>query len=327
MLEKAKNDKRLTDLELWWLMMGTWYAIYRLRQIELLPFNITVEQSTILVTLSYNGGSATSKALEDITLRQQNSISTLISRMEKNGLVTRVKHIGAKESIIMISDKGLDVLERITAISMKEVFSHMTASDKQELAEYLYALRVRVRNILGVSYQPPFVRVMLGKKVLNREDNEINNVGKTVSDYNLWVFINGAGFAIYRLRQLETTEFELTVEQSMILLMLQYSTNPITFKEIENFTLRQPSSISKLIRHMEHKGLILRRKQRGCRGYSVSITPEGKALSSKLSNVSIKMVYSILKHNERHQFEGHMATLNSKARDLLGILNHPHPLS
>ena len=113
-------------------------------------------------------------------------------------------------------------------------------------------------------------------------------------------------------------EFDLTVEQSIILMMLYNSPNPLTSKEIENFTLRQPSSISKLIRRMVDKGLILRRKEGKSRGYSVSITDTGQTLCSKLTNVSIEMVLSILKDDERQRFADHLTTLNTRARYLLG---------
>ena len=310
-------DRQPTDMDLWWLILSTWYALSRLRQIELAPFNITVEQSTILVALDYGGGSATLKELEDITLRQQNSVSTLISRMEKKGLITRKKYANAKKSEILISTEGRDLLERITAHSMKEIFSHMTTAEKQELAGYLYSMRVRVRELMGITYQPPFVQAMLGKKPSGQAEN-MNVNSRTVSDYNLWVFINGAGFAIYRLRQLELEDFALTVEQSIVLMMLQNSIDPITTKVIENVTLRQGSSISKLLRRMMEKRLVLRRKCFNERGYGFSLTDEGKTLYDRLTNVSIEMVFSIFPEHQKKLFTDYLNILNVRARGLLG---------
>ena len=323
MLEKDYCNGHVTDIQIWWLILDTWYTLYRLRQIELAPFNITVEQSTILVTLGYIGGSATLKQIEDITLRQQNSVSTLISRMELKGLITKNKYPDARKSQIHISGEGRDLLEKITAHSMKEVFSYMTASEKQELAGYLYSLRVKVRDLIGVAYQPPFVQAILGKSPQAGDQIAINNTIKTVSDYNLWVFINGAGFSIYRLRQLEMQEFNLTVEQSIVLMMLQNSNTPVTARVIEDVTLRQPTSISKLLRRMIEKGLVTRRKNHGHRGYGFSLTGEGKALSDKLTNISIEMVLSILTENEKQRLTDCLRDLNLRARGLLGAGESP----
>ena len=91
MSEQYTDINNMTDTDLWCLLVRTWYAISRLRELELAQFGLTIEQSSILKIIYVRGGRSTAKELEYLTMRRQHSISTLINRMHKRGLIDKKK--------------------------------------------------------------------------------------------------------------------------------------------------------------------------------------------------------------------------------------------
>ncbi len=79
------------DIDLWVLLDQTRDAIARAREMELSQYKITKVQASVLFMLLTQNKRI---ALSDISkwiLREPHSISSLISRMERNGLVRKIK--------------------------------------------------------------------------------------------------------------------------------------------------------------------------------------------------------------------------------------------
>src|SRR3989338_6337152 len=77
------------DFRLWRFLDHTRYVISRLRELELAQYGLTPEQAYVLDILNAKGGSTTIGDIVDMTLRQHHTISTLIARMAKRGLVEK----------------------------------------------------------------------------------------------------------------------------------------------------------------------------------------------------------------------------------------------
>jgi hypothetical protein len=75
--------------EVWVSIDRTRFAIARLRELELAHFNLTIEQASFLHILRNHGSPMTIEVLQDTTLRQPHSISTLINRMNTAGLLKK----------------------------------------------------------------------------------------------------------------------------------------------------------------------------------------------------------------------------------------------
>jgi DNA-binding MarR family transcriptional regulator len=130
--------------DIWVLLDRTHFAVTRSRLLELAQFNLTKEQAQVLYVLRYFGGSATMTQIASFTLRQHHSVSTLVIRMEKTGLV--------------MTKKGKDIYERVTRESIEMVFSSLSPADKRKLALYLNQLQKRAYSLLGLDYKPPFLK-------------------------------------------------------------------------------------------------------------------------------------------------------------------------
>ena len=159
-IEAKKQKESDNNIKLWKLLDNARFAIARLRGMELAQFGITLEQSSILRTLFENNGSLTTKELEEVTMRQPNSISILVNRMVKMGLVRREKNHSGKRHRISLTQEGEDLIKSITLVSIDMVFSSLTLTQKKELTNCLNLLLENARDLLGIPYQPPFLKYL-----------------------------------------------------------------------------------------------------------------------------------------------------------------------
>ncbi len=325
MSEKNTDSSRISDDDLWCLLIRTWFAIYRLRELELAQFDLTLEQASVLALIQACGGSTTAKELEDSTLRQQHSISTLIKRMHNRGLVKKKRRPNERRHRISLSEDGKNLLGRLTIASIEMVFSSLTADEKLRFTRVICSLYNRARDLLGVPYKPPFLRSDsdTSKGIVRLPCSS----GSAMSDYELWTALDAAGFAVSRLRELELAQFGITLEQSLILSIIQHCGGSATTKEIEYLTLRQHHSISTLIARMQNVGLVYKEKGPGDKRYRIYMTEEGGNLFGKVTSVSIEIALSKLSSSEKLEFAHSLRSLHKKARTLLGIpRRQPVPL-
>jgi DNA-binding MarR family transcriptional regulator len=159
----AKNTRNLHELVLneysiWGLFADTMEHIARARTIELTRYGLTREQSHVLRILYEADGPLTINKIAVRVLRKHNSVSTIIKRMERNHLVDRVKVSDDRQYEISITQKGRELFEKMPTNSIIMAFSALSKEEKKLFVLYLQKLEVKVRNMLGLDYQPPFLK-------------------------------------------------------------------------------------------------------------------------------------------------------------------------
>jgi DNA-binding MarR family transcriptional regulator len=140
----------------WRILDNTRFAIARLRDIELGKMGITPEQAGILGLLKSNYGKATVTDFVGVWMRQRNSITTLVHRMTKIGLVKKVKIPGSKKIEVVLTPKGQNILARIPRDSLENVFSVLPEEEIELLSASLERLLLKSREMLGLSSELPF---------------------------------------------------------------------------------------------------------------------------------------------------------------------------
>ena len=133
----------------WLLLDHTKFSISRLRDIELSKLGVTPEQAAILQLLAH--GKSTIANIEESWMRKPHSISALITRMTKQGLVQKKKYPKRKTIEISITEKGMNVHDKLTFESINMVFSALSQDDLQKLSQYLKLLYIRSRGLLGIN--------------------------------------------------------------------------------------------------------------------------------------------------------------------------------
>lgn len=151
--ELEKND----NLALWILLDHARNALARSRELELAQFNLTPEQQIVLYTLWSCGGSATNAEIAERTIRQYNSVTTLVNRMETAGLVTKEKAPHDKRYIVTMTEKGRKIYGMITTKCIDMAFAELSAEDKARLSSYLVHIEERGRKMLGMDIKLPFL--------------------------------------------------------------------------------------------------------------------------------------------------------------------------
>jgi DNA-binding MarR family transcriptional regulator len=155
--DTVKSKSPAEIFELWILFNTTFFSISRAREIEIAKFRLTHEQAILIYTLIKNGGSATLSEIAESTIRQYHSVSTLVKRMTKSGLVKKIKHSDKKKFEVSITDKGLEIYNKIPRKSIEMTFSVLSPRDQNVLAKHLQRLTLRARNLLNLDYKHPFL--------------------------------------------------------------------------------------------------------------------------------------------------------------------------
>ncbi len=305
----------LTDVQICGKLYCAGFAIYKLREKELTNFGLTIEQSTILHIVSSHGGTTTIKEIIHDTMRQPNSVYILLNKMVKMGLIHNSRGSQGESTLISMTEQAKGLLEKITNISLEEIFSVLREKDKVFLMDLLNRLLTRSRYLLGIGYEAPIT------KLLNNEIPE-----KSKPKYNrqpsvnaLWSILNNTKFAISRLRELELAKFGLTMEQSSILHIVVDHGGTVTIKEIIDETMHQPNSVYILLNRMKKMGLICNAEQKENGSTLISLTEDGENLRKKLTNISFKETISRLKAAEKAKFVEILYKIIDKSGELLGI--------
>ena len=150
-----KNDP---DINLYILLDQTSSIITNAVELELKHLRLTQPQARVLTMLSRQGRPATIDELANWTLKEFNSVSTLINRMEKKGLVKKSKQSGDLKTYISLTEKGSELYhKKVTERSIHLTFEKLTSQEKIQLESILKKLRDTTRDLLGMDFRPPFL--------------------------------------------------------------------------------------------------------------------------------------------------------------------------
>ena len=129
--------------KLWVLLHQTRDVLHKVREREVDKYGITAVQSAILFIISANKGSVTPSLISNWLLREPHTISSIIGRMEKQGLVEKTRKIGANvELIITLTEKGRQIYEKTSNIeSIREMLSCLPEKEREQLHSSLKKLR------------------------------------------------------------------------------------------------------------------------------------------------------------------------------------------
>lgn len=135
---------------LWVLVAQTKDAILKARERDYARFGISNERRAVLWDIQNNGGQATPVDIARNLFRELHSVTELLKRMEKDGLITRYKGSGRSKIEVKLTDAGLDVFNQSLHNETDErIFSVLTKEERERLASYLWKLRSKALQDLG----------------------------------------------------------------------------------------------------------------------------------------------------------------------------------
>ncbi len=150
-------------LHLWFLLARTRDAVYRTRQRDLNESGLTAEKSFVLgiIQAFVNRGKADKVTPAEISrqmFRESQSVSELLHRMQRDGLVAKVKDLDRRNMVrIEMTKKGRDQFEATLvrgAESMGRIMSRLSSEQREQLTTCLTIIREAALEELGVDDVP-----------------------------------------------------------------------------------------------------------------------------------------------------------------------------
>jgi DNA-binding MarR family transcriptional regulator len=141
------------EYDIWILLSRVYHLIAMLRKLELSKFDILPVQSYILFVIKALGDDTTPSRVSEYVYQQRSSISDILNRMEKQGLIKKTNTSGSKKRVIVtLTEKGEKALELSKQRKyLHKVMSALTDEKKQQLEKGLEILRDAAVNELSIT--------------------------------------------------------------------------------------------------------------------------------------------------------------------------------
>jgi len=154
-------DNILTDRDylLWRLLTQTRNAMLKARTKELADYSLTPRQAAVLMIIEATQGDVTAYKIARWTVTEPHTISTLLNRMEGDGLIKRtgVKVDRRKTSKIELTDRGREAYTKVMKFeSLSKIMDMLTQEDKEKLHTILKKLRDEALKQIGIRAALPY---------------------------------------------------------------------------------------------------------------------------------------------------------------------------
>jgi DNA-binding MarR family transcriptional regulator len=145
--------KRLSvdgNYELAVLLVQARDAVMKARRKELTRYHISPRQSAVLYYIQAIGAKATPAEISRGLFRESHSISEILGRMEKQGLLRRVKDLSRKNMVrVELTEKGREACNQSEKrASLDKIFSTLSKEERQQLRSYLERLRDKALRLI-----------------------------------------------------------------------------------------------------------------------------------------------------------------------------------
>ena len=146
------------DYELWALLHQTTDAIIRARDNELRKIGISRMQAAALFIVKAISGPATPAEIARWLFREPHTVSGILDRMERQGLIRKVKDLERKNMIrVVLTEKGEEAYHRSSEIkAIRNILSCLSQGEQDSLRAYLETLRNKALKELRLERPLPF---------------------------------------------------------------------------------------------------------------------------------------------------------------------------
>ncbi|MFC2068302.1 MarR family winged helix-turn-helix transcriptional regulator [Chloroflexota bacterium] len=143
------NEPRLMA---WLLCHQCYNLVSRCEEVTFANTQITPEQHAVLLAIKNNNGPVGPTSIAKWLDRSPNSISLMIQRMEKRGLVNQARDLPDLRSVrLVITKKGDKILEQATSRRwnlIQEILSDVSQDDLQTLIRLMELIRGKAFHYL-----------------------------------------------------------------------------------------------------------------------------------------------------------------------------------
>jgi DNA-binding MarR family transcriptional regulator len=149
----VNSESQNIDMKLWLLMHRVRDALVLCEDSILREYGITMEQFSVLGAVKLGGGSLRPTDLASILERSPNSVSMLVDRMVKAGLVKRTRDRSDRRVVhVSLTGKGENALKPAAPAAwefVQKILSQLSYKDKHALASQLEIVKCEFLGYLN----------------------------------------------------------------------------------------------------------------------------------------------------------------------------------
>lgn len=140
------------DYNLWTLLHQVSDIIFSAREAELQQYGIPGMQAEVLFAIKTIGKDATPAQISRMLFRRPHSVSGILSRMEKAGLIKKTKDLKRKNLVrVTLTTKGEQAYKQaLKRKSVQRIISALSETEQEKLKSLLETLRSRGLKELGI---------------------------------------------------------------------------------------------------------------------------------------------------------------------------------
>jgi MarR family 2-MHQ and catechol resistance regulon transcriptional repressor len=158
----AQTDADNKLLNAWLLLHQSYKLVSRLEDIVFAKIGITTQQHSILAAIRNISGPVTPSELSNWLLQNPNGISMLVNRMEKDGLVKRIRDSHDRRVVqLTMTKKGEKILEQSYVVGWQLIMQVMAEFQRDELDIFIQ-MHERLREVAFARLNP---RDAMNKKI------------------------------------------------------------------------------------------------------------------------------------------------------------------
>jgi DNA-binding MarR family transcriptional regulator len=178
---KTIFEAESTVLKLWRQVYQTYTLLKQCEDQIFEEYGLTTEQYGVLVAIGYFGGPTKVTDIARWLERSTNSVSMIVDRMVKAGLVRRVRSTGDRRVVHVVNtSKGKTALKPASRASLEDIRKILLPISHEDRSTLLSLLGVLKYEIL--KYLDPEVDI---KEVKRKELEQAANLKKWLSEYGL----------------------------------------------------------------------------------------------------------------------------------------------
>jgi DNA-binding MarR family transcriptional regulator len=153
-----KFDPADEDYNLWLFLAQVRSVMLRARQMEVSRYGITASQASVLFVVNALGHKSTPAEISRWLFQEPHSVTGILNRMEKQGLVKRVKDLAKKNHVrVELTEKGREVYaDCCKRESMHRIMPSLSGEQRRQLTACLENLRDASLKYLGEEQELPF---------------------------------------------------------------------------------------------------------------------------------------------------------------------------
>lgn len=148
------NDKNRSAYDTYVLLQRVTYMIRRAREYEVKQeLGITLAKTVAILAIKAADNPITPSELSRKIHREAHSVHELVNRMEKDGLVIKVKDPRwSRKVIIELTPKGEEINTRARNSSIiKKIFSSLSTKERKNFYSYVEKLRLKTLTEFAIS--------------------------------------------------------------------------------------------------------------------------------------------------------------------------------